>query len=153
MNYGCYNATDSLFYKGVDTPEEYVGFRLPVGSYEPNPYGIYGMSGNVWEWTMDWYDADFHQYIIDEGITKNPQSLVGDIGVEPPQHFMGDLVLGGPSVPLSHDSKVTRGGSYNYGGGVQRTEWRMPTYQFIGNDHFGIRFAIRPATTEFNEKG
>lgn len=50
----------------------------PVATFPPNPYGLYDMSGNVWEWVADWYRPDAYQTLG----TANPVGpVVGSMRV------------------------------------------------------------------------
>ncbi|TNH41421.1 formylglycine-generating enzyme family protein, partial [Photorhabdus luminescens] len=42
--------------------KNFTGDMRPVGSYPPNPLGLYDMMGNGQDWVNDWYAADYYQH-------------------------------------------------------------------------------------------
>lgn len=52
------------------------GYRMtsPVRAFPPNGYGLYDMSGNVWQWVLDWYRPDYYQELASQDVEpRNPQ--------------------------------------------------------------------------------
>ncbi len=43
-----------------NTAEDGYATTAPVKQFPPNGYGLYDISGNVWEYVQDWYDPDYY---------------------------------------------------------------------------------------------
>lgn len=56
----------------TNTQEDgYIG-TAPVMSFPPNGYGLYNISGNVWEWCADWFSPDYHTNSSNQNPTGPP---------------------------------------------------------------------------------
>jgi len=91
--YACKAGTNTIYYFGNTTSRlgQYAWYKAnanktshPVGQKRPNPWGLYDMLGNVWEWCNDFYDQAYYY--------KKQQE--------------------NPTGPAEGDERVLRGGSW-----------------------------------------
>jgi formylglycine-generating enzyme len=52
-------------------PNGYFG-TTAVKSFSPNPYGLFDMAGNVWQWCSDLYKATYYAEEAKQGLSINP---------------------------------------------------------------------------------
>ena len=120
--YACRAGTDTEYYWGneydssmcCNSRERDLICTTSVGSYEPNPFGLYDMSGNVLEWCADWFDNEvYRKYELDD-----------------------------PLIVERSRSRVLRGGRWNYGLESCRSADRDRDAPDDRDLYIGVRFIL-----------
>lgn len=115
--------TTTFFYWGEEMSRDHLNamgmqgadkweFTSPVGSFPPNPFGLYDMLGNVWEWAADWHDVE----------------------------YFGKSPMDNPKGPKTGRKRVLKGSSFA-DGGIRGVSERWSWFPSDGGDILGFRIA------------
>jgi sulfatase modifying factor 1 len=85
----------------------------PVAAKSANACGLYDMSGNVWEWTGDWYDSNYYE--------TSPDS--------------------DPEGPVTGTGRSGRGGCWDYMADSIRVPFRFGRSPALHGSYLGFRVA------------
>jgi formylglycine-generating enzyme required for sulfatase activity len=129
--YAARAGTDTMFWWGDEASHEFANYgrndrgvpfaegrdqwlgASPVGSFPPNPFGLFDMNGNVFEWTSDCYSTD---------ITRTPRDSTPMI--EPDCRMLS-----------------IRGGSYHNAAFLVRNRFRPAVPSDVRSPQIGFRLA------------
>ncbi|MBS0201364.1 MAG: SUMF1/EgtB/PvdO family nonheme iron enzyme [Planctomycetes bacterium] len=124
--YACRAGTTTRFSFGDDdaqindhdwTADSRSGRPQPVATKRPNPFGLYGMHGNVREWCYDWYSSEYYA-------ESSPTDPIG---------------------PESGTDRVMRGGCWSHIRVDARSPFRYDINPFSRDVQGGFRVVRSPA--------
>ena len=116
--YACRAGTTTAYSYGASANGDYMWYDSnssrqthDVGTKKPNPWGLYDMHGNVWEWCLDWYTSN-----------------------------LGTAAVTDPKGASSGSGRVLRGGGWSSSAAYCRSAYRgdSPSHAY---DYLGFRLS------------
>ncbi len=121
--YACRAGTTTTYYWGDSMNGDYAWYSSnsssqghPVGTKKPNAWGLYDMSGNVWEWCLDWYNSSLTYGTDPKGATSGSRRVA-----------RGGSWYGSSSYCRSYVRNLDTPDTYQgYNNGGFRLSWTLP---------------------------